>query len=149
MLLQLGTIVSQFGAAAASQADCNASQNNTFFGLETWYKYLHVTFDPVSQTCKITNFDPNAANGGAQDILGAHSPFLLVGLAIIDDLLRVAALVAIGFVIAGGIGFITSQGSPDETTKARTMVINALIGLAIAIIAVGVVSFIGNRLGGP
>ena len=109
--------------------------SRNFFGLKPWYAYLQP--DPA-RGCAINLSDP----------LGSSSnPVLLIGLAIVDDLLRVAALVAVGYVIYGGIQFITSQGAPDATTKARETIINALIGVGIAVIAAGIVSFIGTKLG--
>jgi len=109
----------------------------TLLGLVPWYQYL--TLDSTS--CRILNFDnPDA-------VLGSHSAFLLIGLAILDDLIRVAALVAVGYIIYGGIQYITSQGSPDSTKKAQQTIINALIGVAIAMVAAPTVSYIGNKLG--
>lgn len=109
----------------------------TFFGLRPWYQYLTLTKDQVTGKCEIANFTP----------LGGHSSVLLIALAVIDDLIRLAALIAVGYVIYGGFLYITSQGSPDMTKKGQQTVINALIGLATAIIASAVVGFIGNRLG--
>lgn len=109
----------------------------TFFGLKPWYQYLTLSRDPVTNKCEIINFTP----------LGGHSSILLIALAVIDDLIRLAALVAVGYVIYGGFTYMTSQGSPDMTKKGQQTVINALIGLATAIIASAVVGFIGNRLG--
>ena len=112
--------------------------------LEPWYQYLSIKTVTVTNpdgtkytTCDVTNFNS----------LGSNSGFLLVGLAILDDLLRIAALVAVGYIIYGGIQFMTSQGSPDATSKARQTIINALIGLVLAILATSIVAFIGNRIG--
>ena len=155
MLPLVSALVSYLGVVT-SQADCDASKNATFFGLQTWYKYLKVTYfqvdpkDPASGVCRITSFDPTKNLDGTttQSVLSSHSPFLLVVLSIIDDLLRVAALVAIAFIIVGAFRYITSQGNPDDASKAQSTVVDALIGLVIAIIAVGVVSYIGNTIGG-
>jgi len=106
-----------------------------FFGLKTWFHYLEV--EPPN--CNIKKFDFLPANG--------QSDLLLVGVALIDNLLRIAGLVAIGYIIYGGILYVTSQGSADQTAKAQNTIQNALIGLVIAVIAVAVVSFIGNRIG--
>jgi lysylphosphatidylglycerol synthetase-like protein (DUF2156 family) len=116
----------------------------TFFGLVPWYQYLNVSVDAAGR-CAVTDF--NGTNAGPNFVLGSHSSFLLIGLAILDDLIRVAAMVSVGYVIYGGIQYMTSQGSPDMTKKAQQTIINALIGVAIALISVGIVSFIGNRLG--
>lgn len=114
----------------------------TFLGiLVPWYQYLTLAPDKVGG-CSVTNFD-----NGSQ-VLGQQSPFLLIGLAILDDLIRVAALVAVGFVIYGGIQYVTSQGSPEDTTKARQTIISALIGLVLAVLATSIVAFIGGKLAG-
>jgi hypothetical protein len=68
-------------------------------------------------------------------------------LAVVDDLLVIAGLVAVIFVIYGGIRYITSQGSPNETAQAQSTIIYALVGLAIAIIAIPTVSYLGTKLG--
>jgi len=105
-----------------------------------WYRgittfRLHTTLD----TCEVA-FSP-LGNGKSSDIL-------LVVLAVVDDLLRVAGVLAVGYVIYAGIKYITSQGSPDETAKAQSTLLNAIIGLSIALIAIASVSFIGNHLAG-
>lgn len=124
-------------------AGTGACADKTFFGLVPWYHYLQVksVTDPTTKQayCDIPNFT----------LLGARSDVLLVLLAIVDDLLRLAGIVAIGYVIYAGIKYIMSQGSPDETSKAQSTLINALLGLAISLIAIALVSFIGTKLAGP
>jgi hypothetical protein len=71
----------------------------------------------------------------------------LIVLAIVDILLRVAALVAVGYVVYGGVQFIVAQGEADQAKKARQTAINALIGLVIALISTGLVAFVGTRIG--
>lgn len=115
---------------AAIPAKCN----NTFFGLPPWYKYLQL--DP--STCEVVNFELLGT--------GANSGLLLIALAIVDLLLRVAGIVAVAFVIWGGFNFITSQAEPDKLAQARHTIINALIGLGLAIMATSIVVFVGNRL---
>lgn len=119
-------------------ADAN-SCSKSFLGLETWYHFLPA--DHFNPDCTINNnftiLDP--AKG---------SDFLLIGLAVLDDLIRIAALVAVGYIIWGGIQYVVSQGAPEQTKKAQHTIINALIGLGVAIVASSVVAFIGNRLAG-
>lgn len=124
-------------------AATNTCKSNTFFGLIPWYQYLKVGPDQ-SGKCAVnidlwSNGNSNTSNLNA---------IWLIGLAIFDDLLRVAGMVAVGFIIYGGIRYMTSQGEPETTNAARGTIINALIGLAIAVIAATTVSFIGNSLGG-
>lgn len=122
-----------FAAPADTVTKCTKA---TFFGLIPWYQYLQ-----LDSNCDIKSFMllPDGNN---------HSDVPLVALAVIDDLLRIAGIVAVGYIIYGGIRYIISQGNPDATGKARQTILNALIGLVIALVAVSVVSFIGNKLGG-
>ncbi len=105
-----------------------------FFGLKPWYQYLE-----TDAKCNIINFDVVGGTSG--------SDFVLIALALIDDLLRIAGFVAIGYIVYGGILYLMSQGSPDQTAKAQGTIQNALIGLVITILSVSFVTFIGNRLG--
>ena len=72
----------------------------------------------------------------------------LIVMAVLDMALRLAGLVAVGFVIYGAIQYVTSRGEPDGVKNAQNTVINALVGLTIAILAAGVVRFVGNRIVG-
>jgi hypothetical protein len=123
----LRSLFTQFGAGSG----CNPPE---FFGLKPWYAYLE-----TDSKCNVINFEVLPTNGA--------SDLLLILLVLIDDLLRIAAFVAIGYIIYGGILYVTSQGSPDQTGKAQNTILNALIGLVIAVVAVAFVTFIGNRLG--
>ncbi len=118
----------------AAQSANGACTEPSFFGLIPWYHYLN-----VDKTCNIKDFKVLQTNGTG-DV-----PLIL--LAVVDDLLRLAGLIAVGFVIYGAIQYITSQGEPEKTGKAQSTITNALIGLAVSIIAVSAVSYLGGRLG--
>ncbi len=120
------------GGSIASQC------SSTFLGLKPWFAYLpDSSFE--SGTCNITNFSLLGSNG-------KDSQLVPVLLAITDDLVRVAGMVAVAFVITGGIKYVTSSGEPDKTKQALETIISALVGVAIAIIAAAVVSYIGTQL---
>jgi len=128
---------------AASASSCTKS----FLGLVPWFGYFpDKWFGPANPDTGMRACDLNS--GFSQHLLPktGQSGILLIGLAVIDDLIRIAALVAVGFVIYGGIQYVTSQGAPDATTKARETIINALIGLVLAILAATIVAFVGNKL---
>lgn len=55
--------------------------------------------------------------------------------------------VAVVFLIMAGFYFVTAGGDPESVNKARRMVISALIGVAIALLARGLVAVIGALLG--
>jgi len=123
----------------------------TFFGLEPWYQYLVVyrqtprDGDSFCQVC--FNLLGNQPLPSPPCNRSSTSDISLILLAIVDDLLRVAGIVAIAMVLYSSVKFITSQGEPEEVVKARSSIINALIGVAIAMVAIGVVSFIGAKVG--
>jgi len=109
-----------------------------FFGLPTWYKYLakggKMVVDAATGRCEIV---------GTLQI----ADLSLIALALVDVALRVAAIVAVGYVVYGGVQFVIAQGETDKTKKARQTIINALIGLTIALVSTGIVAFIGNKIG--
>lgn len=115
-------------------AAANTCKAGGFFGLVPWWHYL-----PASDFsgCDIKSFNILSADG---------LPLIL--LAVVDDLLRIAGIVAVVYLLYGAILYMTSQGSPDQTQKAQSTLINALVGLGIAMAAVVLVSFLGSKLGG-
>lgn len=115
----MGVQFLQFFAEAA----CNPKTD--FFGLPTWYKYLPGKLVIESGTGKEV----------CQPLLGSINDFWLVAAAIIDLLLRAGALIAIGYIVVGGVRYIISLGEPDKTKQARGTIIHACVGLAISIVA--------------
>jgi hypothetical protein len=111
-----------------------ANCNKGFFGLPPWYKYLQLD----AGTCEIINFELLGN--------GTNSGLVLIALAIVEMLLRIAGVVAVAFVIWGGFTYITSQAEPDKLAKARHTILDALIGLGLALLATSLVVFVGNRL---
>lgn len=107
--------------------------SHSFFFIPNWWKYLPNQPDPnTTPPCQITFNFPG-------DIWA-------VGLAVLDMLLRIGGFVAVISIIIAGIQYITSTGSPDAATSARKRLTNSLIGLAIVLVASGVVAFIGNTI---
>jgi hypothetical protein len=100
-----------------------------FLGFPKWHKYL----DGVN-----TDF-------GCTPQMKKLSDIWLIGLAILEIMLRLIALIAIAMVLYGGVKFITSQGDPGNTKKAKETIINAIIGLIIVVGATAVVSFVAGR----
>lgn len=102
----------------------------SFFGLPTWYKYLEGYVEPTG-SCSI--------------VLNKLSDVWLILAAVIELLLRLSALAAIVMIVWGGFMFISSEGQPDKTKKALNTVISASVGLAIAISATAVLTFLAGR----
>ena len=104
-----------------------------FLGLPTWYAYLPGAMDPTTHQCipQFTNINDT----------------WLVVAAIIEILLRIAAIIAVFMVIFGGVNFTTSQGNPEEAAKARNTIIYAVAGLFISISAAVLVTFMAKTAG--
>ena len=118
-----------------AQAVNPCKKDATFFGMPVWYKYLPYTLDQNVNQCRV---DINITQNPQQ--------LMLIGFALIEMLLRLGGLIAVGFVIYGGVQYVISQGEPDNTTKARNTIVNALVGLAIIIVATPLVAFIAGRV---
>lgn len=115
----------------------------TFLGLKPWFYYLpNESFDQAGGSCDIVNFSLLGDKAS-----GRNSDLPLVVLALTDSIVRLVGVVAVAYVIVGGIKYVVSQGEPDRVRGALHTIINALIGLALAISAAGIISFLGNRLG--
>jgi hypothetical protein len=106
-------------------------KGKTFFGLPVWYKYLPDDGADMFGSCnlKIDNI----------------TQYALIGLALVEVLLRIGGIVAFGYIVWGGLQMVLSQGEPDKRVKAISTITNAVIGLVITLLAVGILSFIAGK----
>lgn len=118
-------------AYAATSAECTG--NNSIPLLPKWYKYIPHHYDSASRSCIVDATFPDSI------------PAVL--LAIFEIILRITGLVAVVFVIYGGFQYLTSTGEPDKAKNARTTIINALVGMMIAIFATAIVNLVGRNVG--
>lgn len=104
------------------------------FGIPTWYKYIKGT--TINGECRILgDFDINDTE-----------KLLAIGLALVEILLFIAGIVAVAFIIYGGFRYVLSQGEPENTTIAKNSILNAVIGLVIAVLASVIVRFVAASL---
>lgn len=90
-----------------------------------------------------TNFAANNPLGNADDLNIPGTDATTSNLDKIINLLFVAAGgLALIFVIVGGVMYIFSSGNPDATKRARNIVLYALAGLAITILAYAIVNLV-------
>jgi hypothetical protein len=97
----------------------------------TWYKYL----------------DGEVSGGRCSPSVTIPDSVIPILMAIFEILLYVGGIVAVVFVIYGGIQYIISQGEPDRIRGARTTIINALVGLVIVILSTAIVNLIARNIG--
>ncbi len=125
--MSLLTLITNSNFAASCS---NSSAISTFLKFPTWYEYLPST----------------TINGVCTPQVTSLNGIWLIVAAVIEILLRVAAIIAVIIIIIGGIQFIISQGDPNQTKKARDTIINAVIGLVISISASIVVTFVAGTI---
>jgi uncharacterized membrane protein len=107
----------------------------TFLGLNPWYVYLNLRpYPDCSLNLDLTHYSN-------------WNDLWLIAVALLDDLMKVAGIVAVVFVLYGGFRYLTSQGNPENIKAAGSTLLNAIVGVIIAFLAAGVVGFLGNKLG--
>ena len=84
----------------------------------------------------VISIDPNEIKIPQKD-LGPST--IQTGLSIIFGL---GGAIAVVIILLAGLRFITSQGSPEGTTKARNTILYALIGLVVCVLAFTIVNFV-------
>jgi hypothetical protein len=106
--------------------------NNGFLGFPAWYRGL------TDSSCNIET--PSGENGLSNFIW--H-----VVLNVIEMALVMVGYISAFFILYGGFQFVTSQGSSDGSAKARTTIMNAVIGLVLSLMAAAIVGYVvGNIL---
>ena len=117
-----------------AQTACD--KKGTIITLKPWYYGLT---EEVGGKCQIKSPGSTAAE---------QQKFTTrIILTVIEDLLQIAAYVTVAFIIMGGFKYMTSSGSPDQAAKAMKTIINAVIGMVVALGSVGLVNFVGKYLG--
>jgi hypothetical protein len=85
--------------------------------------------------------DPNACNAGtAQSALGR---ILSV---IVQTLVFIVGGISVIMIVIGGLRYVTSAGDPNTTKGAKDTILYAVIGVIVAIIAQGLVTFVLSRV---
>lgn len=124
-MLQIATSLLTNLAAA-----CTPGSGGNILGFPTWYKYLEG--ETVAGKCSVVMNFP--------DDIGA------ILLAVFEIILRLGAVVAVGFVIYAGFQLILAQGDSERVKGARSTIINAMIGLVITIFATAIVNLIARNI---
>ncbi len=111
--------------------------------------YLSLAVPAFAQTSTI-NIDPCArgAKAGFRNLCnlaeGKLGPLIQ---AIITILLIVAVLLALAFLIYGGIKWVISGGDKAKVEAARGTIVAALVGLVLVFLAYFILNIIGNFFG--
>ncbi|MBR3131974.1 hypothetical protein IKG33_00970 [Candidatus Saccharibacteria bacterium] len=65
---------------------------------------------------------------------------------ILSAVIAVSGLVAVVFIVIGGINYMTSTGDPGKTKKAKDTILYALIGLIICALAFAIVNWAATTI---
>lgn len=65
---------------------------------------------------------------------------------VVDVLLMTVGVISIVMIVVGGIMFALSSGDASKVTKARNMVIYAVVGLVVALFASAIINFVFNKV---
>lgn len=125
-----GLVITDPTANVVSAASSSsASSGSGFLGFPTWYRNL-----PQS--------------GGTLDLedMEIGKIIIIVALNCSDMALRVVSIIAVCFIVWGGIQFILARGEPGNVAKARKTITFAVIGLIIGMLSALTVGFISGRL---
>ena len=79
------------------------------------------------------------ANGCKGDAKGEFQNTITI---IINSVISVLGIVAVVFIIVGGINYITSSGDANRTKKAKDTILYAVIGLVVCVLAFAIVNFV-------
>lgn len=92
------------------------------------------------------------AQGGfapAQPFAGTSQSDLIPAIrTIVNIFLTLAAIIAVVFLIIGGIRYITSRGDEDEAAAAKNTILYAVIGLIIIGLSAAIANFVINAING-
>lgn len=98
-----------------------------FLTLPVWYRGLNKS----ATDCDLVS----------PDAVGGISNFIWrIALNIVDIALQLVGYIAAGFILYGGFLFLRSAGDPAKTARARTMILDAAIGLVISIGSVAIIN---------
>lgn len=123
--MSVGGSALAIGAPSPVSAACDDVRFLTF---PTWYRGV------VDGNCRVVVGD-NLGNFIWKIVLN-----------IIEILLQAVGYISVAFIIFGGFKFLTSAGSPDANAKGRKTIINAIVGLVISVMSVGIVNVIAGAL---
>ena len=90
----------------------------------------------------------DAVRGGADSVKNDDDSGDLAGTikSVINILLFITGMVAVLFIVIGGLRYVTSNGDQNATSSAKNTILYAVIGLVVAIMAYAIVNFVLENL---
>lgn len=108
------------------------------------------SFTSILTTSSVSakNKDPVCSSNAAKEVKDAAGcsgntdalPDIVTG--ILNAVIAVSGLVAVIFVIIGGVQYMTSTGDAGKVEKAKKTILYALIGLVVSVLAFAIVNWV-------
>lgn len=122
--------------ANAAVKDCDAR----LMGIPPWYRGLTKDNPP---TCDLKEIN----DSGAANTLSLSKFIWKIVLNIVEMAIVIVAYISVFFILFGGFLFMTGGDKPAQVEKARKTIMDAVIGLVIAMAAIAIVNLIFRILG--
>jgi len=122
-----------------------AACDDGVLGFPPWFAGLTKADCSIKPICEKGEGECNTAHGAGVWISLSEFIFVVV-LNVINILLVAVSYLSVGFVMYGGVKYMTSQGSPDKIAGAKKTIMAAVIGLVITILAASIITYLRGRL---
>ncbi|MDO4747284.1 MAG: pilin [Candidatus Saccharibacteria bacterium] len=110
---------------------------------------LTFSFQPAFATDDVCNSSAPAEVKEANGCSGSSDRLPGVVVFILNAIIGISGLVAVVFVVIGGVSYMTSSGESAKVEKAKKTIISAVIGMIICVLAFAIVNWaIGAITGG-
>lgn len=133
LVLMSALVGTFFVTASPANAASTCNPSSRFLTFPTWWRGIELDTDPTKCSLKIENIPPERL----VSIIAAN---------IAEIIIQLVGYASVIFIIVGGFKYITSTGSSDGTASARKTIQNAVIGLLLSILSVGIVNIVFSRL---
>lgn len=130
MVVSVGGATMSLVAPATVLAD--AKCDKSFLTIPPWYRGL------TNDKCDIVS------PGDSTEQLNTF--IWTIVLNVIEILLHLVGYVTIFFIILGGFKYMTAAGSSDGMAKAKTTIMNAVIGLVLSIVSIAIVNVVAGAI---
>lgn len=131
-LLTMASVAAASPVATPVSAACNPDVK--VLGFPKWYR--GTSGNPLTREVR----------GQCAIVIDNPNDLWVIALNFVEMLLVVAVYVAAGFIVWGGFKYIKSQGEPGKISESKMAIINAVIGLVIALASVAIVDFIQGNI---
>ena len=119
-------------AAMPAQSTYAACGDARFLTMPAWYRGV------ATQEDGNCNVSVEAAGGDLERFIWT------IGFNIVEIMLHMVAYISIGFIIYGGFKYMISAGNESGIQGSKKTILNAVIGLLISMMSIGLVNFISN-----